>query len=106
MTVYRIQSWEDFKKSVVELSPSIIFYRRDPHPLRKPPIGIRLTFYHENDMYMFIDFANGETMRKTGMPIHAVEKGKGTVEDADIEHFLTAQLGNIAIRSMGCFSIG
>lgn len=105
MTIFRILRWEDFKSRVKELSPSIIFYRKDPHPLRRPPIGVRLTFYHEKDMYVFIDFADGETLRKTGLPVH-VTKGEGQIDDADIERFLTVQLGNIAVRSMGCFSIG
>ena len=57
-------------------------------------------------MYVLIDFADGETLRNTGLPVSVTEKGGGRVEDADIERILTTQLRNIAVRSMGCFSIG
>ena len=66
MTVYRIRKWEDFEKRGLDFLPSIIFYQKDKHPLRKPPIGLRLTFYHEKDTYALIDFADGATPKKTG----------------------------------------
>ena len=105
MTVYRIQKWEDFEKHALDFQPSIIFYQKDKHPLRKPPIGLRLTFYHEKDTYALIDFAEGTALKKTGIPVKASEvKDEGLIDDAEVIRFLSARFKNTTIRSMGTFS--
>jgi len=107
MTVYRILKWEDFEKRALDLQLSIIFYQKDKHPLRKPPIGLRLTFHHEKDTYAFIDFADGATLRKTGIPVKTSEvKDEGLIDDEEIIRFLSAHFKNTKIQSMGCFSRG
>ncbi len=107
MVVYRILKWEDFERRILDLKPSIIFYQKDKHPLRNPPIGLRLTFYHEKDTYAFIDFANGETLNKTGIPVKASEiKEEGLIGDKDIVNFLSARFKDTTIQSMGAFSRG
>ena len=107
MTVYLILKWEDFEKRALDLQPSIIFYQKDKHPLRTPPIGLRLTFYHEKDTYAFIDFADGVTLRKTGIHVKAsVVKGEGLIDDEAIVRFLASRFKNTTIRSMGTFSRG
>jgi hypothetical protein len=59
VTVYRVLKWGDFERHIFDLKPSIIFYHKDKHPLRQPPIGLKLTFYYEQDTYAFLDFADG-----------------------------------------------
>lgn len=107
MTVYRILKWEEFEKRVLAHSPSIIFYQKDKHPLRRPPIGLRLTFYHGKDTYAFIDYADGQTLYKTGIPVYASEiEDEGLIDDEEIRRFLTAKFKGITVRSMGTFSRG
>ena len=107
MTVYRIIKWEDFEKRALDFQPTIIFYQKDKHPLRKPPIGLRLTFHHEKDTYAFIDFADGETLKKTGIPVKEAEvKDEGLIADEEIIRFLLTRFKNTTIRSMGAFSRG
>ena len=107
MTVYRILKWEDFEKHVLDFQPSIIFYQKDKHPLRKPPIGLRLTFYHEKDTYAFIDYADGTYLRKTGIPVKESEvKDEGLIDDDEIIRFLSTRFKNTKAKSMGCFSRG
>jgi len=107
MTVFRLVKWEDFEKRALDLQPSIIFYQKDKHPLRKPPIGLRLTFYNEKDTYTFIDFANGVNLKKTGIPVKESEvRDEGLIDDQEIIHFLSTHLKNTKIKSMGCFSRG
>ena len=107
MTVYRILKWEDFEERALDFRPSIIFYQKDKHPLRKPPIGLRLTFYHEKDTYAFIDFADGATLRKTGISVKASEvKEEGLIDDEEIIRFFSARFKNTTIRSTGAFSRG
>ena len=74
------------------------------HPLRKPPIGLRFDFYHKRNLYIFIDFADGEKMWKTEIPVYSKNK-EGHVDDKEIIHFLSKQFRWIKIVSMGCFSI-
>ena len=107
MTVYRILKWEDFEKHALDFQPSIIFYQKDKHPLRKPQIGLRLTFYHEKDTYAFIDFADGANLKKTGIPVkEAKVKDEGLIDDEEIIRFLSARFKNTTIQSMGAFSRG
>ena len=107
MTVYRILKWQDFAELIQDFQPSVLFYQKDKHPLRKPPIGLRLIFYHQKDTYAFIDFADGATLRKTGIPVKASEvKGEGLIEDGKIIRFLSVRFKNTPLRSMGTFSRG
>lgn len=107
MVVYRILKWRDFERHILDLKPSIIFYQKDKHPLRDPPIGLRLTFYNKKDTYAFIDFADGLTLYKTGISVKpSVVKDEGLIDDADIISFLSARFKNTAIQSMGTFSRG
>ncbi|MFH0896923.1 MAG: hypothetical protein V1850_02595 [Candidatus Bathyarchaeota archaeon] len=107
MVVYRILRWEDFERHILDLKPSTIFYQKDKHPLRNPPIGLRLTFYNGEGTYAFIDFANGSTLYKTGIPVKpSAVKDEGLIDDADIIRFLSARFKNTVIRSMGTFSRG
>ena len=107
MAVFRILKWEDFKEKALACSPDIVFYQKDKHPLRRPPIGLRLTFYHGKDTYAFIDFADGATLRKTGIPVCAsAVKSEGLIDDEEIVRFLSSRFKNAKIRPMGCFSRG
>lgn len=107
MAVHRIVRWEDFERRIIDLRPSIIFYQKDKHPLRRPPIGLRLTFYHGQDTYAFIDFADGAALYKTGIPVQASGvKDEGLIDDEEIRRFLTARFKGITVRSMGTFSRG
>jgi len=105
MTVLRIMRWEEFRNLVNTLSPDVILYGKDSHPLRRPPIGLRLIFYHERDMYVFIDYADGEALRKTGIPVRTADEEKGHLDDVDIRRFLNEQFGGAKLVPMGLFSI-
>ena len=98
------KKWNDFKNLIVSLKPDIIFFWKEMHPLRKPPIGLRFDFYHKRNLYIFIDFADGEKMWKTEIPVYSKNK-EGHVDDKEIIHFLSKQFRWIKIVSMGCFSI-
>lgn len=107
MTVYRVLKWENFEKHILNLKPSIIFYQKDNHPLRNPPIGLRLIFYSEKDTYAFIDFADGSALYKTKIPVQPAKvKAEGLIKDTDIKSFLTRKFKGVSVRSMGTFSRG
>ena len=103
--MHRIRGWENYKERVSELLPELILYWKETHPLRKPPIGLRFDFYHEQDLYTFIDFADGKELWKTKIPVHTLSNGKGHIDDGDIKQFLAKQFSGVKPVSMGCFSI-
>jgi len=86
------------------LRPDTVFYLAEPHPLRKPPLGLRLTFYHGENMYVFTDFADAANLHKTGIPLANVNK-KNTVElkEEEIRRFLSMHLGPIKLVSLPPF---
>ena len=101
MAVFRILKWEDFEEKALAYSPAIVFYQKDKHPLRRPPIGLRPTFYHGEDTYAFIGFVDGATLRKMEIPVHASAiKGEGFIDDWEIVRFLSPHFKNAKIRSM------
>lgn len=66
-----------------------------------------LGFYHGEDTYALIDFADGATLYKTGIPVRESEvKDEGLIDDYEIERFLVSRFKNITVRSMGAFSRG
>jgi len=90
MTVYRLNTWEKFKARVLELRPKTVFYLAQPHPLRTPPLGLRLTFYHDQDMYVFVDYADGASLAKTRIPVtNHTNKIHAEVREQDICDFLS-----------------
>jgi len=104
MTVYRIHQWENFKAQVLDLHPETIFYLGQPHPLRKPPLGLRMTFYHNHDMYVFVDYANGVILRKTGIRVtNHEDKIHAEVREQDIHDFLIENFPWIKLSSLPPF---
>jgi hypothetical protein len=104
MAVHRIDSWKRFKALVTELKPETVFYLSEPHPLRRPPLGLRLTFYHGKDIYVLIDYAEGRNLKKTGIPIINPEDAvRAEVREEDIRRFLAEELGNVKLVSLPPF---
>ena len=90
MGVFRIQTWDEYKRRVSELHPGTVFYLSEPHPLRTPPLGLRLTFYNSSDMYVFVDHADGSSLVKTGIPVvNHMDRVNVEVREQDIRSFLS-----------------
>lgn len=90
MTVHHIRTWEEFKALSLKLHPETVFYLAQPHPFRSPPLGLRLTFYNEQDMYVLTDYANGVSLAKTGIPItNHTDRIHAEIREQDIRGFLS-----------------
>jgi len=96
LAVYRIRSWKEYRSLAREFKPEIIYYARDPHPLRKPPWGLKLIFYHEFDGYIFIDYANGNALYKTKIPIRGTDEKEIPILE-DIKRFLHSRIGKVMV---------
>jgi hypothetical protein len=104
MAINRVNSWEKFKDLVLTLKPDTVYYLAEPHPLKKPPLGLRLTFYLQKDMYVFTDFADGETLHKTGISIiNPTDEIRAEIREEDIKFFLSNELGKIKFVSLPPF---
>jgi hypothetical protein len=107
MTVIRIRSWEEFKTLVLKHKPGTVFYLGQPHLFGKPPLGLRLTFYHGQDMYVMTDYAKGTCLVKTGIPItNPEDKVQAQVRDSDIRDFLSQSFPWIEPVSLPPFMYG
>jgi hypothetical protein len=103
MGVYRIHTWIQYRELARKLMPTIIFYSLDPHPLRQPPWGVKLIFYHELDSYIFQDYADDVSLHKTKIPIKGSDPNEVPILVKDIEQFIHAQIGNIHVSPIHSF---
>jgi len=104
MTVYRLNKWEEFKALVSKFRPKTIFYIPQPHPLKTPPLGLRLTFYNNQDMYVFVDHAEGASLSKTGIPVAShMDKVHAEVREEDIRNFLSKNFPQVELVSLPPF---
>jgi len=99
--VAHISNWEEFKRLAVTLRPSSISYTIQRAPLSKPPVGLRIVFASEEAQYVFLDFARGETLQRTRIPVRRNENGEAYLDEEEIRKFIASQLGrpNLPIYS-------
>jgi hypothetical protein len=97
-----VNTWDEFKQLATKLEPSSIAYTMQKAPLSKPPIGLRLIFTSENIQYVFLDFAKGNKLKHTNIPIQTTSTGEAFISEKAIRSFLQDQLRrkNIQICSL------
>jgi len=90
MTIHRLQKWEEFKAKAFQLRPQNVFYLSEPHLFASPPLGLRLTFYHCQDMWVFVDHADGAVLAKTGITVtNHLDNAHAEIREQDIRHFIS-----------------
>ena len=99
----RIRSWDEFKKILTSLHPSTIAYTFEKSPFSKPPLAMRLSFGIEGIQYVFIDFAQGEALKLTHIPVHIDKGDQPYLEDKEVKSFILTQLNrtDLSIVSFG-----
>jgi len=107
VAVHHVRTWEEFKALVLKLHPETVFYISQPHLFIKPPLGLRLTFYSNQDMYVLVDYANSASLAKTGIPITNHEDRIHTeIREHDIRDFLSNNFPWIESVSLPPFMYG
>jgi len=76
--VVHINAWEEFKKLAITLHPDSIAYTVQTSPLSRPPLGLRLVFASGSIQYVFLDFAHGNVLWRTKLPIYMITMGLHT----------------------------
>ena len=92
--VVRIRSWEEFKRLAIELKPDSIVYNIEQSGLfpTKELTSLRLIMPCLKAYYVFLDFARGEELRETHIPLRRDKKGNRYIEEKEVKTFLKNQL--------------
>jgi len=95
-----VAKWAEFKRLVEELKPDSIVYNIEQTGISKTRefTSLRLIIPSKN-YYVYVDFPKGETLRETGIPIHADKSGTRCIEDDDIRAFLKKEFGALPVYS-------
>ena len=87
-----IKTWSQFKQLADVSKPLSVAYTIQRAPLSKPPIGLRLIFTVESAQYVFLDFAIGDALKQTKIPIQINAYGEAFIDEEAIKNFLRSQL--------------
>ena len=100
--VVHVKTWDEFKHLATVHQPSTIAYTLQRAPLSSPPIGLRLTFGAKDVQYVFLDVAEGKSLKRTKISVKTNLVGEFYLEEEDIKNFLKAelQIANLSIISM------
>lgn len=92
--VVKIKSWQEFKRLSEALKPNAIVYNIEQNGLSpaRELTNLRLILPAGKAYYVFIDFAKGETLKETGIPLHKDDKGNHYIREEDVINFLKTQL--------------
>ena len=101
----RVRTWEEFKRIAIERKPRSIVYIIAQSIPAKDLTGLKLIMPVESVQYIFTDCAEGNKLRKTGIPIHTDRKGIHLIEDADVKGFLMEQLQRDDLRIFSYWTI-
>ena len=97
----RVKTWQQFKELAHEKSAKTIVYVIAQSIPAKNHTGLKLILPVKGGQYIFTDSAKGDTMRRTGIPVHTGSKGDRFLTDQDVIDFLKTDL---EIRGLKIFS--
>ena len=90
--VIRVNSWEEFKKLVMEHKAETIAYNIEQGVPARHLTSLRLILPIRGVQYVFIDTASGESLRRTGIMLHRDKLGNNYIRDEDVINFLKSEL--------------
>ena len=86
----RIRSWEEYKRIIREKKPSSITFVLEQNAFspNKELSSLRIIMLHDKRYYMFFDFAKGDKLKETGIPLHEDKNGLLNLEENEVKSFL------------------
>jgi len=97
----RVSAWQEFKELALEKKPkSVVYVIAQSIPARNHT-GLKLIFPVVGAQYIFVDSAEGDKLRRTGIPVRTDKKGNRFLTDEDVKLFLRTQL---QIKDLQIFS--
>ncbi len=101
----RVKTWKEFKRLTTEKKPkSIVYIIARSIPARNLT-SLKLIMPIEGLQYIFVDFAKGDVMRQTGIPIHSNKEGIRFLEEHDVKKFLMKHLGRDGLQIFSYWTI-
>lgn len=98
MPPVEVKNLESFKECVHACSIRMVYCLFEANPQGDPPIGLRLYFYHRGDVYFLIDFASGERLKVTGIPVQVYgSRRKPYIAEEDVKAFINRELKGITV---------
>jgi len=96
-----VTNWAEFKRLAGDVRPGSVFYSIQRSPLSKPPVGLRIMFATEEAQYIFLDFARGNNLWRTKIPVRLGDSEVASVSEEEIVKFIRNELGRpeIAVSS-------
>jgi hypothetical protein len=96
-----IRNWKEFKQTINEKKPqSIVFIlEQNGFSPNKELSTLKLIMLHDKRYYIFYDFAKGETLRETSIPLHKDKKGILNLDEDEVKAFLKVQFPNLQVYS-------
>ena len=89
---FRVKTWQEFKELAYAKNPkSVVYVIAQSIPSRNYT-GLKLILPVEGAQIIFTDTAKGDSMRRTGIPIHTDNKENRFLTDEDVKRFLRAEL--------------
>jgi hypothetical protein len=103
--VIRVKSWEKFRQLLIELKPSNIIYNLEKGVPAGSLKGLRLIITLGEAQYVFIDTAVGDSLRKTGIPLHKDGLGNQYITEEDLVRFIKQETGREDILFLSYWTI-
>lgn len=99
MPPVEVKTLDNFKKYIQTLSIKAIYCLFETNSQGNPPIGMRLYFYHEGDIYFLLEYASGERLKVTGIPVQSYGgRREPYISEKDVEEFVRKALGEITVN--------
>jgi hypothetical protein len=91
--VVRVRSWDEFKRLVESSRPEAIVYNIEQNGLspKRELTNLRLILPAGSAYYVFLDFAEGERLKETGIQLRRDNNGDFFLEEEDVVNFLRRQ---------------
>ncbi|MEM3698047.1 MAG: hypothetical protein QXQ94_11250 [Candidatus Bathyarchaeia archaeon] len=101
--VVKIRSWSEFKRLAEELKVDSIVYNIEQDGLspKRELTNLRLILPSGKAYYILIDFAKGDTLKETGIPLRRDAKGNRYIDEEEVVKFLRSHFkhNNLTICS-------
>ena len=93
-----VKTLEAFKEQIRTFSVKTIYCRFETDKQENPPVCMRLYFYHVETVHYLNDYASGEKLEITGIPVslHGSKKEQ-YISEEDVKSFINKELTGIGL---------
>jgi len=90
--IVRVRTWEEFKGLALEKTPKSLVYIISQGIPARHLTSLKLILPTADGQYIFLDFAKGNKLEKTGISIYTDKKGNRFIRDEDVRSFVKKKL--------------